>query len=365
MRALSLCPAYVSFSAPSSKKWQIAGEARPVDRLVIGNRAKHPHLHLGKGERLLSKIGGGRDGIRELGLRPEHPAASYLGQLVGPPCQLDLDILNQHLDRSPLPHLPRKILTPDWRGAGKQHRLDPPHPFAPAPAGATCPFAGLGSETGVLARSRKAGRSAARSALGPRPVRPAGHRTAARRGRSSGSTFPECAATASTPEPPHPRSGTARPPRPTLSPAASGRLLEAPLRGRQGPAEPSSRAGVPTPTACSSSSTPTPERYPTADRRPAPRGRRHRKRHAGRPRSPPAAHGFGRALVPPPASHPPHPRDQTRSARQSCPSRRRTRARHRARRPADRHPAPAPRQAASGARHRGYPPRFVAHQYVQ
>ena len=64
--------------------------------------------------------------------RPEHPPPCDHGNLERPPFQISGKVFQQQINRSPLPHYARQILARYRRGRGKQHRLDPAHPFPPA-----------------------------------------------------------------------------------------------------------------------------------------------------------------------------------------------------------------------------------------
>ena len=107
------------------------GEAGAVDGLVVGHGAEHGQLHLGEHRRPRAEIGGRLDGGREARPGPQRPAAGDLHQRVGAAGQLGADVLDQPLDRRPLPHDAREVLAADRRGAGEEHGLDPPHPLAP------------------------------------------------------------------------------------------------------------------------------------------------------------------------------------------------------------------------------------------
>jgi hypothetical protein len=58
-----------------------------------------------------------------------------LGDLEGPPFQIGGEVLDQKIDRSPLPHHACQVVARDRRGGGKEHRLNPAHPFPPAQLG--------------------------------------------------------------------------------------------------------------------------------------------------------------------------------------------------------------------------------------
>jgi len=57
---------------------EYAGKPRPVDRLVIGDGAEHPHLHLGEAECLFTQTSCRLNSIRELRLGPEQNSDKFI-----------------------------------------------------------------------------------------------------------------------------------------------------------------------------------------------------------------------------------------------------------------------------------------------
>jgi hypothetical protein len=74
----------------------------------------------------------GPDRGRIGGPRAQHPALGDADHLVGAGFQIGGEIGDQQVKRCPLPHDTAQIRPRDGVRRGKEHRLDPAHPCAPA-----------------------------------------------------------------------------------------------------------------------------------------------------------------------------------------------------------------------------------------
>src|SRR6056297_586469 len=155
------------------------------DRLMVGDGGQYRDVELTQIKNLLTDIRRGPDRRRIGGPGAEHPAGCHSGQLERPSLQVGGKVLHQKIDRDPLPHHPRQVFARHRRGTGKQHSLDPPHPFPPAQVRRQVSQLAVQVRLGAVlghATPRKAGTCRARSTRAPHPTPPAGHKAAARPG---------------------------------------------------------------------------------------------------------------------------------------------------------------------------------------
>lgn len=147
-------------------------EFAPRDRLEIRHAQQDEVLEVRELFRLGAEPRCKADGVGEILAGAVLPAAGDRHQLVRPAAQLVANIVDDAVEVAVAPDHPGQDLARHRLGRGKNHRLDPAHPFAPAQLGQFGIEPLLRLRTPAHVRARTVGRWGGRSARARRRAPP-------------------------------------------------------------------------------------------------------------------------------------------------------------------------------------------------